>query len=141
MFISYRNSFHSVILTSLSFLSGHDNKSEVQRKWHWLHSRCNLDAKIKELGRSYSNFTFQTSPTKCRRVVGFAQECHQIAKHMQTTCSPTKIVGAGGENKQFFINHGTTIIVGSSNIDFLSQNPTVATAWKANDQVSDIRLD
>lgn len=61
---------------------------------------------------------------------------------MQTTCSPTKIVGAEGENKQLFINHGTTIIeVGSSNIDFLSQNPTVATAWKTNDQASDITLD
>lgn len=48
-------------------------------------------------GRNYSNFTFQTSPTKHKRVVGFDQKSHQIAKHMQTTGSLTKTLGAKEE--------------------------------------------
>ena len=40
---------------------------------------------------------------------------------MQTTGSPTKILGAREENEQLFINQGTTIIItmaNSFNIDF-----------------------
>ena len=93
-------------------------------------------------GRNYYNFTLQTSPTKYKRVVGFDHKSHQIAKHMQTTGSPTKIPGAREENVQLFINQGTTILeANSSDIDFPSQKPTAVTDWKSNDQASDITLD
>lgn len=76
-------------------------------------------------------------------MVGFDQKSYQIAKHMQTTGSPTKILGAGEENEQLFINNqGTTIIEANSfDIDFHSQNPVAVTDLKTNDQASDITLD
>lgn len=93
-------------------------------------------------GRNYYNFTFQTSPTKCKRVVGFDQKSYLIAKHMQTTGSPTKILGTGEEKEQLFIIQGTTVIEANSfNIDLHSQNPTAVTVLKTNDQASDITLD
>ena len=54
-------------------------------------------------GRNYY-FTLQTSPTKYKRVVGFDHKSHQIAKHMQTTGSPTKILGAREENEQLTVH-------------------------------------
>ena len=95
-------------------------------------------------GRNYYNFTLQTSPTTCKyiRVVGFDHKSHQIAKHMQTTGSPTKILGAREDNEQLFINQATTITeANSSDIDFASQNQTAFTDSKTNDQASDITLD
>lgn len=86
-----------------------------------LHCNVTLMQKSKK-GKNY-NFIFQTSPTKYKRAVGFDHKSHQIAKHMQTTGSPTKILGAREENEQQFINQGTTIIEAiSSDIDFHSQN-------------------
>lgn len=54
---------------------------------------------------------------------------------MQTTGSPTKILGTEEENEQLFINQGTF------NIDFPSQNPTAVTDLKTIDQASDRTLD
>lgn len=54
---------------------------------------------------------------------------------MQTTGSPTKILGTEEENEQLFINQGTF------NIDFSSQNPTAVTDLKTIDQASDRTLD
>ena len=71
-------------------------------------------------------------------MVAFDQKSSLIAKQMQTTGSPTKILGTGEENEQLFIIQGTTIIIeaNSFNIDLHSQNPTAVT-----DQASHITLD
>ena len=60
--------------------------------------------------------------------LGLTMNPIRLQKHMQTTGSPRKILGATEENEKLFINQGITIIeTNSSNKDFPSQNPTAVT--------------
>ena len=70
-------------------------------------------------GRGYYTFTFQTSPDKFARAIGFDQKSHQQAIHFNKTKSLSKISSAREDDGQIFINQYTSLIkANSSDVNF-----------------------
>ena len=60
-------------------------------------------------GTDYYTFSFQTSPDKFAKVIGFDQKTHQQAIHFEKTKSPSKILSAREDDGQIFINQYTSL--------------------------------
>lgn len=61
-------------------------------------------------GRDYYTFSFQTSPNKFTKVIGFDNKSHLQAIHFQNTGSPSKILSAREDDSQLFVNQYTSLI-------------------------------
>ena len=85
--------------------------------------------------RDYYTFTFQTSPDKFARAIGFDQKSHQQAIHFEKTKSPSKILSAREDDGQIFINQYTSLIKANSsdiNFDPCKEQSPAGTSSSAN---------
>jgi len=86
-------------------------------------------------GRDYCTFTFQTSPDKFAKVIGFDQKSHQQAIHFEKTKSPSKILSAREYDGQIFISKYTSLIKANSsdvNFDPCKEQSPAGTSSSAN---------
>lgn len=86
-------------------------------------------------GRDYYTFTFQTSPNKFTKAIGFDQKSHQQAIHFEKTKSPSKILSARDDDGQIFINQYASLIkANSSDIKFdpCKEPPSAGSASSSN---------
>ena len=86
-------------------------------------------------GTDYYTFSFQTSPDKFAKVIGFDQKTHQQAIHFEKTKSPSKILSAREDDGQIFINQYTSLIKANSsdvNFDPCKEHSPAGTSSSAN---------
>ena len=86
-------------------------------------------------GTDYYTFSFQTSPDKFAKVIGFDQKTHQQAIHYEKTKSPSKILSAREDDGQIFINQYTSLIKANSsdvNFDPCKEHSPAGTSSSAN---------
>lgn len=86
-------------------------------------------------GTDYYTFSFQTSPDKFAKVIGFDQKTHQQAIHFEKTKSPSKILSAREDDGQIFINQYTSLLKANSsdvNFDPCKEHSPAGTSSSAN---------
>lgn len=86
-------------------------------------------------GTDYYTFSFQTSPDKFAKVIGFDQKTHQHFIHFEKTKSPSKILSAREDDGQIFINQYTSLIKANSsdvNFDPCKEHSPAGTSSSAN---------
>ena len=86
-------------------------------------------------GTNYYTFSFQTSPDKFAKVIGFDQKTHQHFIHFEKTKSPSKILSAREDDGQIFINQYTSLIKANSsdvNFDPCKEHSSAGTSSSAN---------